>query len=69
MRKKIQKRHAWTGDGACCPAAENDPVHFSEAECALLMLRMGFKIVPKDSDRPVTEAELEAVIQKERERH
>jgi hypothetical protein len=37
----------------------------SEAECALLLLRMGFKIVPKDSEVPTTEEELLEVIKQE----
>lgn len=67
MRKQLKKRHAWTGDGACCTAAENDPIHFSEAECALLMLELGFKIVNKQG-KQTTREELQAVIKKEQQR-
>lgn len=65
------ERHPYVGDGGeqClgCRKPEDHPDHYSEAECALVMVKLGFKIVGKNSDKPVTIEELEAVIKKERE--
>ena len=65
------ERHPYVGSSAeelcnACGKPENDPDHYSEAECALIMLKMGFKIVDKKG-KPATVKQLEAVIRKERQ--